>query len=303
MDRLEQLYQELHREVPGLELRRGEPMSRHTTFRVGGPAALMALPVGEEQFVAAARMALKAGIDPLCVGNGSNLLVDDRGLDAFVIKAAPQMNSCVVSGEEITASAGTLLVQLANTAADHGLTGLEFAHGIPGSVGGAVMMNAGAYEGEMKQVVKHVRVLDRNGELIQMAAEECLFSYRHSAFSSGDRLIVSATMQLTSGDQEQIRGKMADLMSRRREKQPLEYPSAGSTFKRPVGYFAAALIDQCGLKGLTVGGAQVSEKHAGFVINKGGATCRDILDLIEKIQERVYSAVGVQLEPEVKYLR
>lgn len=303
MDHMERFFELLHRELPELELRLQEPMSGHTTFRVGGPAALMALPTDEEQFVSAARLALKAGIVPLCVGNGSNLLVDDKGLDAFVIKAAPQMSRCRVEDNVITAAAGTLLVQLANTAAAHSLTGLEFAHGIPGSVGGAVTMNAGAYEGEMKQVVTSVRVLEHGGELADIPAADCDFSYRHSAFSGGERLIVSATMALTPGDGETIRAKMADLMARRRSKQPLEYPSAGSTFKRPQGYFAAALIDQCGLKGLAVGGAQVSEKHAGFVINAGGATCGDVLSLIDEVRERVFRETGVELEPEVKYLR
>ena len=303
MSHMEHFFELLHRELPELDLRRNEPMSGHTTFRVGGPAALMALPADEAQFVSAARLALKAGVMPLCVGNGSNLLVDDRGLDAFVIKAAPQMSRCTVEGNVVTAAAGTLLVQLANTAAAHSLTGLEFAHGIPGSVGGAVTMNAGAYEGEMKQVVTSVRVLDQQGELADIPAAECDFSYRHSAFSGGERLIVSAQMALAPGDGEAIRAKMADLMARRRSKQPLEYPSAGSTFKRPQGYFAAALIDQCGLKGLTVGGAQVSEKHAGFVINAGGATCGDILALIDEVRERVFRETGVELEPEVKYLR
>ena len=293
----------LRRQVPGLELRLQEPMSRHTTFRVGGPAALMAVPIDEEQFIAAARLALAEGIEPLCVGNGSNLLVDDGGVDAFVIKTAPQMNRCTVSGTVMTASAGTLLVQLANAAAEHRLTGLEFAHGIPGSVGGAVTMNAGAYDGEMKQVVKQVTVLDRRGELRVFSPEECCFSYRHSAFSAGDYLVVNAAMQLAPGDPALIRGKMAEHMARRREKQPLEYASAGSTFKRPVGYFAAALIDGCGLKGLSVGGARVSEKHAGFVINGGDATCSDILKLMDLVKERVYAETGVELEPEVKYLR
>lgn len=303
MTNMERFYQRLARKVPGLELRRDEPMGLHTTFRVGGPAALMAVPADEEQFVAAARLALEEGIAPLCVGNGSNLLVDDRGLDAFVIKTAPQMCRCTVTDHSITASAGTLLVQLANTAADHGLTGLEFAHGIPGSVGGAVTMNAGAYEGEMKQVVKSVLALNRQGQLVELSAEECSFTYRHSVFSGGDWIVVSANMALQPGDPQAIREKMADLMERRRSKQPLEYPSAGSTFKRPQGYFAAALIDQCGLKGLTVGGAQVSEKHAGFVINRGNATCTDILNLMDQVRERVLAASGVELEPEVKYLR
>lgn len=303
MKNFEQLYHHLQRELPGLELRRSEPMSRHTTFRVGGPAALMALPTSEEQLVAAVKLARTEGIEPLWVGLGSNLLVDDKGLDAFVIKTAPQLNACRVEGNVITAWAGAPLAQVSNAAADHSLTGLEFAHGIPGSLGGAVTMDAGAYDGEMRQVVRSVRALNGNCEVEELDGENCEFSYRHSVFSDGSCLVLSAVMELQPGDESAIRGRMAELMAKRKEKQPLEWPSAGSTFKRPEGHFAAALIDQCGLKGLTVGGAQVSEKHAGFVINAGGATCRDILDLMDEIRDRVFRATGVELEPEVKYLR
>jgi len=303
MKNIDRFYARLKQEAPELELRVNEPMNRHTTFRVGGPAALMALPADEGQLISAARLALREGVAPLYVGNGSNLLVDDKGLDAFVIKTAPRMSPCRVRGNQIVAGAGILLAQLANAAAEHDLTGLEFAHGIPGSLGGAVTMNAGAYGGEMKQVVQSVLVLDRQGELVEISADDCDFSYRHSAFADGSRLIIYAKLRLAPGDGDAIRSRMAELMTRRREKQPLELPSAGSTFKRPVGHYAAALIDQCGLKGLTVGGAQVSAKHAGFVVNTGSASCADILRLIEQVQERVFRETGVQLEPEVKYLR
>lgn len=303
MKKFERLCELLQREVPGLELRRSEPMSRHTTFRVGGPAALMALPVTEQQIVSAVKIARTEGIEPLWVGLGSNLLVDDNGLSAFVMKTAPQLNHCRVDGSTVTAWAGTPLAQVANAAADHSLTGLEFAHGIPGSLGGAVVMDAGAYDGEMRQVVRAVRALNPSCEVETLDSTECQFGYRHSVFSDGSRLVLSVVMELQPGDETAIRGRMAELMAKRKEKQPLEWPSAGSTFKRPTGYFAAALIDQCGLKGLTIGGAQVSEKHAGFVINAGGATCRDILDLMDEIRERVFREFGVELEPEVKYLR
>lgn len=303
MNRIEHLFRTLQKEVPGLELRENEPMSRHTTFRVGGPAALMALPDTEDKLLAAVRISRAEGIEPLWVGMGSNLLVDDGGLDTFVIKTAPQLSACSVDGVLITASAGTPLVQIANAAADRSLTGLEFAHGIPGSLGGAVTMNAGAYDGEMRQVVKSVRVLDQNGLVCDIPAEECDFRYRHSLFSSSEFLVLSAVMELKQGDEVAIRARMAELMAKRKEKQPLEWPSAGSTFKRPEGYFAAALIDQCGLKGLRLGGAQVSEKHAGFVINAGDATCYDILKLMDQVRERVLAETGVTLEPEVKYLR
>ena len=303
MNCFESLHNLLQREIPELELRREEPMSRHTTFKVGGPAALLALPSAEEQLTKAVKLARMEGIEPLFVGLGSNLLVDDHGLNALVIKTAPQMNTCRVEGNRVTAWAGAPLAQVANTAADHGLTGLEFAHGIPGSLGGAVVMDAGAYDGEMRHVVRSARALNRNCEVEELTAEQCEFGYRRSVFSDGSRLVISATMELQPGEEDAIRSRMAELMEKRKSKQPLEWPSAGSTFKRPEGYFAAALIDQCGLKGFRVGGAQVSEKHAGFVINAGGATCRDILDLMDAVRERVFRATGVELEPEVKYLR
>ncbi len=303
MTKLDQIYDRLCREVPGLELRRDEPMARHTTFKVGGPATLMALPGTEEELLVTVRTALEEGITPLFVGNGSNLLVDDAGLDALVVKTAPRVSRVEVRENTLRAGAGISLAQLASAAADHGLTGLEFAHGIPGSLGGAVVMNAGAYGGELCQVISQVRALDSRGQVRELAGDACDFSYRHSRFSAGGWLILSATVELAPGDPAAIRGRMEELMARRKAKQPLEYPSAGSTFKRPEGHFAAALIEGCGLKGLTVGGAQVSEKHAGFVINIGSATCRDILDLMDQVRERVFRETGVELEPEVKYVR
>ena len=303
MTKLDRLADRLGRELPELELRRDEPMARHTTFKVGGPATLMALPGTEEELLAAVRTALEEGITPLFVGNGSNLLVDDAGLDALVVKTAPRVSRVEVRENTLRAGAGISLAQLASEAADHGLTGLEFAHGIPGSLGGAVVMNAGAYGGELCQVISQVRALDSRGQVRELAGDACDFSYRHSRFSAGGWLILSATVELASGDPAAIRGRMEELMARRKAKQPLEYPSAGSTFKRPEGHFAAALIEGCGLKGLTVGGAQVSEKHAGFVINIGSATCRDILDLMDQVRERVFRETGVELEPEVKYVR
>lgn len=303
MEQLEHLCRELRRELPELELRKQESMSRHTTFRIGGPAALMAFPDTEEKLLTAVRIARGMGIEPIWIGQGSNLLVDDSGLNAFVIRTAPQLNDCTVDDVYITAQTGAPLAQVANTAADAGLTGLEFAHGIPGSIGGAVTMNAGAYDGEMCQVVRSVRVLNRQGDIEDISAEKCRFAYRHSLFSQGEFLVLSVTMELKRGDSGAIRERMAELMSRRREKQPLDWPSAGSTFKRPQGYFAAALIDQCGLKGLREGGAQVSEKHAGFIVNVGEATCADVLRLMDKVRENVFRETGVELEPEVRYMR
>lgn len=303
MTKLDRLADRLGRELPELELRRDEPMCRHTTFKVGGPATLMALPGTEEELLAAVRTAQEEGVVPLYVGNGSNLLVDDAGLDAFVVKTAPRVSRVEVRENTMRAGAGISLAQLAVEAADHGLTGFEFAHGIPGSLGGAVVMNAGAYGGEMCQVVSGVRAVDGQGQVHELAGDACGFSYRHSRFSAGGWLILAAEVSLSPGDPAVIRGRMEELMAKRKAKQPLEYPSAGSTFKRPEGHFAAALIEGCGLKGLTVGGAQVSAKHAGFVINTGSATCRDILELMDQVRERVFRETGVALEPEVKYVR
>ena len=292
----------LRERLPGLELLTDEPMSRHTTFRVGGPAALMALPRTEEELVEAVAIAREMDVKPLFVGNGSNLLVDDGGLEAFVIKTGG-ISACRVEGTTVTAGCGASLAFVASEAAKHGLTGLEFAHGIPGTLGGAVCMNAGAYGGEMVQVITSVRALDEEGRVRELPAEECAFRYRHSLFSDSSWLVLSAAMELPPGDEGEIRAKMSELMEKRREKQPLDYPSAGSTFKRPEGCFAAALIDGCGLKGTSVGGAQVSPKHAGFVVNTGGATCRDVLELMRLVRDRVYEETDVTLEPEVKYLK
>lgn len=300
MEQIRALKTKLTQVCPELELWEGEPMSRHTTFRVGGPVSLMALPHSAEQAAAAVRCAAGEGIVPVFLGNGSNLLVPDEGIDAFVIKTAYGLCNAAVEGTSITAESGALLSRLAILARDSGLTGLEFAHGIPGSLGGAVTMNAGAYDGEMAQVVESVTILNAVGGV--ETTDQFDFSYRHSAFSDGTRLILNARLRLRPGDPAAIRARMEELMERRKSKQPLEWPSAGSTFKRPQGYYAAALIDQCGLKGLSVGGAQVSEKHAGFVINRGGATCADILALMEQVRRRVFDQTGVTLEPEVKLL-
>ena len=300
MNQFDLLKVKLNELCPEMELLEQEPMSRHITFRVGGPVTLMALPRTIHEASAAVRAAAQVGIKPFFLGNGSNLLVPDEGLEAFVIKTAHGMCGVSLEGECITADSGILLARLAVFARDNSLSGLEFAHGIPGSLGGAVTMNAGAYDGEMAQVIKQVTFLTDTGEV--KTTNEFDFSYRHSAFSDGSRMILQAKMQLHAGDPAAIRARMEELMEKRKSKQPLEWPSAGSTFKRPKGYFAAALIDQCGLKGFTVGGAQVSEKHAGFVINKGGATCKDILELMEQIRQRVFDMTGVTLEPEVKLL-
>lgn len=303
MERFEQLAAALRQSCPALELREHEPMARHTTFRIGGPVRLMALPRSEGEVLACLREAERARVRLVVLGNGSNLLAADGEIPCFAVLLTG-LDALERTGErEIWAGAGVPLARLASFAAQEGLAGLEFAHGIPGTLGGGVLMNAGAYGGEMVQVVKEVAAAGRSGGVETVPAEQCGFSYRRSAFSDGERVILGAKFHLEPDDPAAIRGRMDDLARRRKEKQPLEYPSAGSMFKRPAGHFAAALIEQCGLKGLTVGGAQVSEKHAGFVINRGGATCADVLALVDQVKERVLQQTGVELEMEVRVLR
>lgn len=294
---------ELKQRCPALELRTNEPMAKHTSFRIGGPARLMALPEDEEQAQIAMEVASEQGIRPVLIGNGSNLLVSDAGVDAFLIKIGSAMSKMEVRTDgTLHLGAGTSLARAARFAQEHGLTGLEFAHGIPGCVGGAVTMNAGAYGGEMADIVETVCCLDRAGQRVDFFRAELGFGYRKSRFETGEHLILSTDIRLMPGDPSQIKARMEELMRRRQEKQPLDYPSAGSTFKRPENGFAAALIEECGLKGCRVGAAQVSEKHSGFIINLGGATCEDVRRLIEHIQETVWKQTGIRLETEVKLL-
>ena len=303
MEWFEELDQWTASYLPDLEMTAEEPMSRHTSFRIGGPARRMAFPKRPEQVVLLVDFARQCGARPLVIGNGTNLLCPDRGLDRLVIDLSAGLTE-LEEGQEsgtIRAACGVSLARLASFACDMGLTGLEFAHGIPGTLGGALAMNAGAYGGEMCQVVERVHVLFPDEGIRLLTGEEMDFRYRGSLLTDRpDAVALDAVVRLAPGDKESIRAQMRELMGRRKASQPLEYPSAGSTFKRPVGHFAGTLIDQCGLKGLTVGGAQVSEKHAGFVINRGGATCADVLALMEQVRRRVLDATGVTLEPEVR---
>ena len=291
--------------LPDLKVAHDEPMSRHTSFRVGGPAKRLAFPTSGEQVVLLLDYARTCGARPLVIGNGTNLLAPDTGLDRLVIDTSAGLNRLEEGNEPgiLTAEAGVSLARLADFACKQGLTGLEFAHGIPGTVGGAVCMNAGAYDGEMKQVIESVTVLFPEEGVRTLTCEKMDFSYRHSLLSDyPDAVVLRASFRLAPGERVAIHDRMRELMARRKASQPLEYPSAGSTFKRPAGYFAGTLIDQCGLKGLTVGGAQVSEKHAGFIINTGTATAADVLALIRQVQDRVFAEKGVRLEPEVRII-
>ena len=279
-----------------------EPMTKHTSFHIGGPAELMAQPQSEAELQSLLLKAAEAAVPVTLVGNGSNLLVRDKGIRGLVIKLGSMLRDIKVSGNVLTFGSGVSLAQASKKAAELGLSGMEFAVGIPGSIGGAVYMNAGAYDGEMSKVVKSVRVMDAAGEVSELSADKLDFGYRHSALQGSGKIVTSVTVELSAGDKQAIAEKMADFSNRRITKQPLELPSAGSMFKRPPGYFAGTLIDQTGLKGYTVGGAQVSTKHAGFVVNIGGATAADVLQLISDVQEKVFAAHGVHLEPEVLVL-
>ena len=278
-----------------------ESMAAHTTFRVGGPAEYYVRPArGQVPQVAA--LCQQYGIPWCVIGNGSNLLVGDRGIRGVVMEIGKTVAAVSVQGDRVTAEAGALLSYVAGRAAGEGLSGMEFAAGIPGSVGGAVVMNAGAYGGEMKDVLKKAFHISASGEPGSAAGEALGLSYRKSRYTGGTDIVTSVELALAPGDAAQIAARMEELMALRKEKQPYDQPSAGSVFKRPENGFAAALIDQCGLKGRRVGGAQVSEKHAGFIVNAGGATCQDVLELIEIIRETVKQRTGTLLECEVRVL-
>ncbi len=279
-----------------------EPMKKHTTFRIGGPAKYYVTPMDCEQIKNIILLCQKEQMPYFILGNGSNLLVSDAGYDGVVIQIYKNMNQIQVNGETITAQAGILLSQVAKKALENSLTGFEFASGIPGTLGGAVVMNAGAYGGEMKDVLVSATVLTLEGEIKKLSLEELKLGYRTSIVKEENYVVLEAELKLTAGDKAVIQKRMDELKVQRVEKQPLEFPSAGSTFKRPVGYFAGKLIQDAGLRGYQVGGAQVAEKHCGFVINRGNATAADVLQLIRDVQSIVFEKDQVHLETEIKFL-
>lgn len=279
-----------------------EPMKRHTTFRIGGPADYFLMPSSEKELKGIIEICKSEGLPYFILGNGSNLLVSDKGYRGVIVQLYKNYGDIAVKGDEIHASAGALLSQIAAAARNSSLTGFEFAGGIPGTLGGAVVMNAGAYGGEMKDVLKEVTVMTAEGEILTLPAEKLQMGYRTSIVKTKGYLVLGAVIALRQGAQEAIKERMKELTEQRVSKQPLEFPSAGSTFKRPEGYFAGKLIMDAGLRGYQTGGAQVSEKHCGFVINKEDATAADVCRLIRDVQNKVKEQFGVTLETEVKFL-
>lgn len=297
----DQFLTELQNVMGGSGIFMEEPMKKHTTFRVGGPADVLVQP-DETTLAAVLGLCRQHNVPYSFIGNGSNLLVGDKGIRGVVIEMTEPMGNIEVHGTRITAQAGAMLSKIANTAASNGLGGMEFAAGIPGSVGGAVVMNAGAYGGEMKDIIEKVYVLDENGAQLELDRDALDLGYRHSCIPEKKYIVTKVVLELVPRNEAEIRSEMKELNEKRAEKQPLQYPSAGSTFKRPEGYFAGKLIMDAGLRGYQVGGAQVSEKHCGFVINKGDATAADICQLMRDVSDKVQAQFGVVLEPEVKMI-
>ena len=285
----------------GISYIENEPMALHTTFKIGGPARLAVFPKNENEISDVIKKCKEENVRYMVVGNGSNLLVADEGIDAVVILLGKEFGEVkLIDDTTIFAEAGASLMKVCRFALENGLSGLEFAYGIPGSCGGGAFMNAGAYGGELGDVMFSCDHIDKDGNKGSLEGDDLKLAYRHSAYYENGCVITGAYFKMQKADKEEIKAKMNDYMSRRRDKQPLEYPSAGSTFKRPEGNFAGALIEQCGLKGTSVGGAEISTKHAGFVINKGGATCKDVLDLCKKVADTVKAEKGIDLEMEVR---
>ena len=297
----QEFYNELEKILSPEAILIDEPMSKHTTFRIGGNADMFVSPE-ITQVSEIMKLAKEYQVPVTIIGNGSNLLVGDKGIRGLVLSFGKEAETVTVDGNCIIAGAGALLSKVAAEAVKNSLTGFEFAAGIPGTIGGALVMNAGAYDGEMKDVLISAKVLTKEGEVIELSAVDLDLSYRHSCIPEKEYIVLEAIIELQPGDADAIREKMADFRGRRIDKQPLEYPSAGSTFKRPVGHFAGKLIQDANLRGYTVGGAQVSEKHCGFVINKGDATAADICQLIADVKKKVYDEFQVELEPEVKMI-
>ena len=295
---MEELKQKLQAEqIPDRE---NEPLAAHCTFKIGGPARLFVQPATEQQLCSTVALCRETGTRFYLLGNGSNILFADEGYNGAVVDVSALQSEITVDGTRLCAGAGVRLSALCKAALEHSLTGLEFAYGIPGTVGGAVYMNAGAYGGEMKDVLAVVRYLTADGNIAEAPAAALDLGYRHSAFEENGGCILSADLQLREGRPEEIRARMDELLAKRVDKQPLDKPSAGSTFKRPAGAFAAALIDQCGLRGYRHGGAAVSEKHCGFVVNLGGATCADVLALCDEVRAIVKQKTGYDLEKEIR---
>ena len=277
-----------------------EPMASHTTFRIGGPADYFVMPETVEELAKVLNLCKEENMPYFILGNGSNLLVGDKGFRGVVIQLYKNFDGLQIEGTTVTAKAGAMLIRVAKESGKAGLTGLEFASGIPGTIGGAMVMNAGAYGGEMKDVVTAVTVLTKDGEIKTLTGEEMNFRYRGSVVEDEAYIVLEAVMELQEGNLEEIQARIDELSVQRRTKQPIEFPSAGSTFKRPEGYFAGKLIQDADLRGYQVGGAQVSEKHCGFVINAGGATAADVMQLMQDVSDKVQAQFGVALEPEVK---
>ena len=287
--------------IPNIELKMYEPMAKHTSFRIGGGAEVMAFPKSAEELSAVLKASALLDVKPAILGAGTNVLAPDGGIPGLVICLKDCLDGMEqLDGDRIRVAAGVTMTRAAVFAANAGLSGLEFAHGIPGTVGGGVYMNAGAYGGEIVQVCESVTVMDMEGNLTERSNEEMRFSYRHSVLEDEGGIVVSAIFKLTPGDPAEIKAKMKELQGKRSASQPLDLPSAGSAFKRPVGGYAAALIDQAGLKGYQVGGAAISTKHAGFAVNLGGATAEDVKNLLMQVSDKVFENSGIRLEPEVR---
>lgn len=284
-------------------IRIGEPLKKHTTFRIGGNADYFVAPADKEQLAELISRLTSNDIKYYILGNGSNVLAPDEGYSGVIIYIGENLSKIEVRDEKyIFAEAGAMLSKTAKTALEHSLTGMEFAAGIPGSIGGAVTMNAGAYGGEIKDIILEATLCDKAGNIFKLTGDELMLSYRHSIIQERDFVVLDCLFKLEKGEEDKIRKLMSELSMKRREKQPLEYPSAGSTFKRPEGYFAGKLIDDAGLRGYTVGGAQVSEKHCGFVVNKGNATSKDVKELMQYVSDEVFRQFGIRIEPEIKML-